>query len=70
MKQNPSDPVVDEIREVRHRISARFNHDPTQLVAFYMDMQKQYQDRLIETAKSSEDRDQAARISNPTYRQT
>lgn len=60
MKRNPSDPVIDEIREVRHHISARFGHDPTQLVAFYMEMQKQYQDRLVETAKSSEDRDQAA----------
>ncbi len=57
MKQNRSDPVIDEIREVRHRISARFGHDPTQLVAFYMEMQKQYQDRLIETTKSSQDRD-------------
>jgi len=57
MKQNRSDPVIDEIREVRHRISARFGHDPTQLVAFYMEMQKQYQDRLIEATKSSQDRD-------------
>ena len=57
MKQNLSDPVIDEIREVRHRISARFGHDPTQLVAFYMEMQKQYQDRLVETTKSPEDRD-------------
>ncbi len=57
MKQNRTDPVIDEIREVRHRISARFGHDPTRLVAFYMEMQKQYQDRLIETAKSSQDRD-------------
>jgi len=57
MKQNRSDPVIDEIREVRHRISARFGHDPTQLVAFYMEMQKQYQDRLMETTKSSQDRD-------------
>ena len=53
MKQNLSDPVIDEIRERRHRISARFEHDPAQLVAFYMDMQKQYQGRLIETAKST-----------------
>ena len=58
MKQNLSDPVIDEIREVRHRISARFDHDPAQLVAFYMEMQKQYQDRLIETTKRAEDRDQ------------
>ena len=56
MKQNPSDPVIDEIREVRHRISARFDHDPTQMVAFYMEMQKQYQDRLIETTRSAESR--------------
>ena len=54
MKQNLSDPVIDEIREVRHRISARFDHDPTQMVAFYMEMQKQYQDRLIETTQSAE----------------
>ena len=57
MKQNRTDPVIDEIREVRRRISARFEHDPTRLIAFYMEMQKQYQDRLIETAKSSQDRD-------------
>ena len=57
MKQHRSDPVIDEIREVRRRISAHFGHDPTQLVAFYMEMQKQYQDRLIEATKSSQDRD-------------
>lgn len=58
MKQKPSDPVIDEIREVRHRISARFGHDPAQLVAFYMEVQKQYQDRMIKTAKRAEGRDQ------------
>ena len=54
MKQNPSDPVIDEIREVRHRISARFDHDPIRMVAFYMEMQKQDRDRLIETTQSAE----------------
>ena len=62
MKQNLSDPVIDEIREVRHRISARFDHDPTQLVTFYMEMQKQYQDRLINSAKSTEHTDQPAAL--------
>lgn len=62
MKQNLSDPVIDEIREVRHRISARFEHDPTQLVTFYMKMQKQYQDRLIAPAKSAGRRDQPAAL--------
>ena len=51
MTQNLDDPVIDEIRDVRHRISARFGHNPTRLVAFYMELQKQYQDRLIETAR-------------------
>jgi hypothetical protein len=60
MKQKQSDPVIDEIREVRHRISARFDHDPTRLVVYYMELQKQYQDRLIETEKTAERTDQSA----------
>ena len=60
MKQKLSDPVIDEIREVRHRISARFDHDPTRLVAFYMELQKQYEDRLIETATGPGRSDQSA----------
>jgi hypothetical protein len=36
MKQNQNDPVIDEIREVRHRISARFDHDPARLVTYYI----------------------------------
>ncbi len=47
MKKNQNDPVIDEIRKIRHRISARFDHDPAQLVAYYMERQKKYQDRLI-----------------------
>ena len=58
MKQNLNDSVIDEIREVRHRISARFDHDPTQLVTFYMELQKQHQNRLIDPAKSTKRRDQ------------
>ena len=47
MAPNRSDPIIDEIREVRHRISARFDHDPARLVAYYMELQKQFKDRLI-----------------------
>ena len=60
MKQSQSDPVIDEIREVRHRISARFEHDPARLVAYYVELQKQYQERLIETEKPAEGTDQSA----------
>ena len=54
MKRKLSDPVIEEIREVRHRISARFEHDPRKLVAFYIEQQKQYQDRLLGVTESAE----------------
>ena len=46
---NPTmpDPVIDEIREIRHRISASCDHDPAKLVAFLMRYQEQFRDRLI-----------------------
>jgi hypothetical protein len=56
MRQSNRDPVIDEVREVRHRISARFDHDPAKLVAYYMELQKQYQDRLITTKTDAEHR--------------
>ena len=39
---NPTmpDPVIDEIREIRHRISASCDHDPAKLVAFLMQYQQ------------------------------
>ena len=46
---NPTmpDPVIDEIREIRHRISAMCDHDPAKLVAYFQKIQEQYADRLI-----------------------
>jgi hypothetical protein len=60
MNQSQTDPVIDEIREVRRRISARFAHDPERLVAYYMELQKQYQDRLLEAAKTVDHTDHSA----------
>ena len=60
MNPNPSDPVIDEIREVRHRISVRFDHDPERLVSHYMALQEQYRDRLISPVKTPERADQSA----------
>jgi hypothetical protein len=51
MRQIESDPVIDEVREIRHRISARFDHDPSRLVAYYMELQKQFEDRLLRAEK-------------------
>jgi hypothetical protein len=42
-----SDPVIDEIREVRHRISADCGHDPAKLVEYLMQYQQQFRDRLL-----------------------
>jgi hypothetical protein len=52
--QQANDPTIDEIREVRHRISENVGHDPERLVAYYMRLQEQYRDRLIETVESEE----------------
>ena len=60
MNRSNDDPVIDEIREVRHQISARFGHGPTRLVAYYMDLQKQYRDRLVKATGTGELRDSAA----------
>jgi hypothetical protein len=51
--------VIDEIREVRHRISERFDHDPERLVAYYMELQQRYADRLIDSSKVAEKEDQS-----------
>ena len=60
MKRKKSDPVIDEIREVRHRISARCGHDPSSLVAYYMKLQEQYRDRLMVSPKAQEPAKQPA----------
>lgn len=59
-QQNKPDPIIDEIREERHRISARFDHDPERLVAYYMELQEKYRDRLIDgPSKDRKDRSAA-----------
>lgn len=51
MESGTNDPVIDEIREIRHRISARFDHDPARLVAYYMELQTKFADRFIGTTR-------------------
>jgi hypothetical protein len=55
-----NDEPIEEVREVRRRISARFDHDPVRLVAYYVKLQEQYRDRLIDLAKTTGERDQTA----------
>lgn len=44
MNPTKPDPAIDEIR---HRISASCDHDPAKLVAYLMQYQEQFRDRLI-----------------------
>jgi len=41
------DPIIDEIRAVRHRISERFGHDTKRLCDHYREMEKRYRDRML-----------------------
>lgn len=60
MQSNDDDPVIDEVRKVRRQISARFDHDPARLIAHYLELQKQYQDRLIDSPSTKEEEEQSA----------
>jgi hypothetical protein len=60
MHEKLNDPVIEEVRAVRRRISARFDHDPARLVAYYEELQKRYQDRLLDTSTTKNEKDQSA----------
>ncbi len=60
MQPNQSDPVIDEVRQVRHRISEQCGHDPERLVAYYMELQKRFRDRLIHQSEPPDRADQSA----------
>jgi hypothetical protein len=60
MKPTESDPVIDEIRQVRHQISEQHGHDPARLVAHFIELQKQYRDRLLPASAAENGTDQSA----------
>ena len=60
MNLSQKDPVIDEIREVRRRISQCLGNDPARLVAYYMELQERYRDRLTDAAKTPECADPSA----------
>jgi hypothetical protein len=37
-----ADDIVAEVREIRHRISAQFDHDPKKMTAYYAELDKHY----------------------------
>lgn len=45
------DAIITRIRAVRHQISEEHAHDPQKVVAYYIERQKRYGQRLLRTPK-------------------
>lgn len=41
------DAAIEEIRRVRHRISARYGHDTRALLQHYRDLEKEFAERML-----------------------
>lgn len=39
------DPVIQQIREIRHQISQNNQHDPKKLINYYIELQQQYKQK-------------------------
>ncbi|HXO26874.1 MAG TPA: hypothetical protein VOA80_05995 [Thermoanaerobaculia bacterium] len=48
---DPDDEDIARVREVRHRISERFGHDPYRLVAHYIERQRQREHPSVPAAE-------------------
>jgi hypothetical protein len=46
--KHKGDPGIAWIREIRHKISAEFDHDPKKLGEHYRELEKKYADRLVQ----------------------
>jgi hypothetical protein len=57
MPETRGDVPIEEIREIRCQITERFDHDPEKLVAYYLQLQKQYGARLVSFANRTEQKD-------------
>ncbi len=49
----PTDPVIDDVRAIRRQISAEHGHDPARLLAYLMEQQQAYADRMIKPPTQS-----------------
>lgn len=47
------DPLVDEVRAARKKISARFGHDPKRIGEYYRALQEQYRDRFVKQPRKT-----------------
>lgn len=45
--KHEEDPGIAWIREIRHKISAEFDHDTKKILDHYRELEKKYADRII-----------------------
>ena len=55
MKREKEDPGIAWIRDVRHKISAEFDHDPKKLGEHLRELEKKYADRIVRDFKAVTD---------------
>ena len=46
------DPTIERIRRARHKISETCQHDAGQLIRYYMQLQKQHEDRVMQSTST------------------
>lgn len=46
-----ADDVVEEVRRIRREIWAEFDNDPEKVIAYYMELDKQYAQRRVDSHK-------------------
>jgi hypothetical protein len=51
-----TDPTIDELHAVRHRISEQFEHIPKSLCEHYMKLQERHSDRLVRSTDHPPDK--------------
>jgi hypothetical protein len=60
MNNSLDDAPIEEIRELRQQISARFDNDPARLIEYYLKLQEQYRARLVNSPATEENKEQNA----------
>jgi len=58
------DPTIARIREVRHRISGKYNHDPKKIVEYYIKLQKKHKNHFLRTDEIKDKKIMYKRIKN------
>ncbi|HEX6039448.1 hypothetical protein [Longimicrobium sp.] len=46
-----ADDAIEEVHEIRRRIWAQFDNDPEKVVAHYMELDKQFAERMVKSPR-------------------